>query len=138
MRRAKFLLSVALLLGAACAKAPPNLSALGTEPEWRSLAAHGEALTAEEFQALTLQVYGYDDGWAKYLRLEDKTLEVKTRAKSEATLSLPLARDAASKKEPPRYWRRSPLRNPSQDKPLAGLRIALDPGHLGGAWARME
>ncbi|MDL1872983.1 hypothetical protein FBR05_12400 [Deltaproteobacteria bacterium PRO3] len=138
MRRAKFLLSVALLLGAACAKAPPNLSALGTEPEWRSLAAYGEALTTELFQALTLQVYGYDDGWAKYLRLEEKTLEVKTRAKSEATFSLPLARDAASKKEPPRYWRTSPLRNPTRDKPLAGLRIALDPGHLGGAWARME
>src|SRR5205814_96362 len=24
------------------------------------------------------------------------------------------------------------------DKPLSGLRIALDPGHLGGKWARME
>lgn len=138
MRRAKFLICLALLLGTACAKAPPSLSALGTEPVWRGLAAYRETLTPEEFQSLTLKVFGYDDGWAKYLRLEDKVLEVKTRAKSEETFALPLAQDAASKKEPPRYWRKSPLRNPSPDKPLAGLRVVLDPGHLGGEWARME
>lgn len=138
MGRAKFLLSVALLLGVACAKAPPGLSALGTEPDWQGLSAYREALTAEEFQALTLQVFGYDDGWVKYLRLEDKALEVKTREKSQETVALPLAQDSASKKEPPRYWRKSPLHKPSPGKPLAGLRVVLDPGHLGGAWARME
>src|SRR4029077_15274072 len=25
-----------------------------------------------------------------------------------------------------------------RDKPLSGLKIALDPGHLGGTWAKME
>ncbi|MCE9626176.1 MAG: N-acetylmuramoyl-L-alanine amidase [Deltaproteobacteria bacterium] len=36
------------------------------------------------------------------------------------------------------YWREHPLRRTSPERPLAGLRIAIDPGHLGGRWARME
>ncbi len=140
MRQTQRLLSLALLFttSCSCVKASPNLSALGTEPNWRSLPVYRETLTPEEFQSLTLQVFGYDDGWARYLQLKENSLEVNTRRNSENTLALALAKDAASKKEPPRYWRKDPLKNPSRDKPLAGLRVALDPGHLGGAWARME
>src|SRR5205085_1335302 len=49
------------------------------------------------------------------------------------------APDADSKTLVPRLWRPAkslPAAKPS--KPLAGLRIALDPGHLGGQWAKME
>ena len=38
---------------------------------------------------------------------------------------------------PPRGW--SPLASlPPAEKPLSGLTIALDPGHLGGSWAKLE
>jgi hypothetical protein len=43
---------------------------------------------------------------------------------------LDFASDQASAKPIPRYW------NPTRS--LRGLRIALDPGHLGGQWAKME
>ena len=40
----------------------------------------------------------------------------------------------------PRYWRPAaslpPLSDPA--KPLAGLKVAIDPGHIGGDYARME
>jgi hypothetical protein len=39
----------------------------------------------------------------------------------------------------PRLWHPAEsLPSAKADKPLSGLRIALDPGHLGGEWARME
>jgi hypothetical protein len=39
----------------------------------------------------------------------------------------------------PRLWRPANSLAPAKpDKPLSGLRIALDPGHLGGEWAKME
>ena len=39
----------------------------------------------------------------------------------------------------PRLWRVAKSLPPAkQEKPLSGLRIALDPGHLGGTWAKME
>ncbi|MFM8231253.1 MAG: N-acetylmuramoyl-L-alanine amidase, partial [Chthoniobacterales bacterium] len=48
----------------------------------------------------------------------------------QPSFQLNFAPDAAGAKPVPRYWQpRSSLR---------GLRIALDPGHLGGEWARME
>ena len=39
----------------------------------------------------------------------------------------------------PRLWRPAKSLPPAgRDKPLSGLKIALDPGHLGGKWAKME
>ena len=39
----------------------------------------------------------------------------------------------------PRLWRPAKSLPPAKpEKPLSGLRIALDPGHLGGKWAKME
>ncbi len=39
----------------------------------------------------------------------------------------------------PRLWRPAKsLPKAKSDKPLSDLRIALDPGHLGGKWAKME
>jgi N-acetylmuramoyl-L-alanine amidase len=57
--------------------------------------------------------------------------------KSPFLLRFALSRDMA--KSIPRYWR-GRLQLPAEEpgKPLAGLRIALDPGHIGGYWARME
>src|SRR5205823_669323 len=49
------------------------------------------------------------------------------------------AKDRANGKPVPRYWRSPTVVEPqSTDKPLSGLKIAIDPGHLGGSWARME
>jgi hypothetical protein len=39
----------------------------------------------------------------------------------------------------PRFWRqKAQMAARPEGKPLAGVRIALDPGHLGGSWAKME
>jgi hypothetical protein len=40
---------------------------------------------------------------------------------------------------PPRYWRPvSALLPAPADRPLEGLKIAIDPGHIGGRWGKME
>jgi N-acetylmuramoyl-L-alanine amidase len=45
----------------------------------------------------------------------------------------------ASPAPPKRWWRPASDLGPAPTgKPLEGLRIAIDPGHLGGPWARME
>src|SRR5207249_3282113 len=39
----------------------------------------------------------------------------------------------------PHLWRPAKSLPPAKpEKPLSGLRLALDPGHLGGKWAKME
>jgi len=57
---------------------------------------------------------------------------------SGETFKLRFAKDAASRKDPPRYWRSDPIPYPTPKKPLLGLKIALDPGHIGGSYAQME
>jgi hypothetical protein len=48
------------------------------------------------------------------------------------------ASDSAAKRVP-RLWRSANSLSPTKrEKPFYGLRIALDPGHLGGKWAKME
>src|SRR5437773_6929607 len=45
----------------------------------------------------------------------------------------------AGRKPVPRLWRPAKILQPSKpEKALLGLKIALDPGHLGGKWAKME
>jgi N-acetylmuramoyl-L-alanine amidase len=53
---------------------------------------------------------------------------------------LRFAESADAAKPVARYWRpRAALPRPtSAARPLAGLKVAIDPGHLGGDWARME
>src|SRR5205823_8407462 len=52
---------------------------------------------------------------------------------------LRFAQDEASREPVPRLWRLPNSLPPARpEKPLSGLRIALDPGHLGGQWAKME
>lgn len=138
MRRLRFLAVPLLLLGIACSNPKPRLSALGDKPDWDTLLAFQESLTPAEFQAQMVQAFSYDDAWAKYFRLQDSLLEIQTGPDPKSKLRLTLAKEKNAKQAPPRYWRPSPLKNPTPDKPLLGLRIALDPGHLGGDWARME
>src|SRR5437870_9910834 len=45
----------------------------------------------------------------------------------------------AERRPVPRLWRPAKsLPSAKPEKPLSGLKIALDPGHLGGKWAKME
>src|SRR6202035_376767 len=53
--------------------------------------------------------------------------------------TLRFAKNDTSRNPVPRLWHPAKsLPHAKADKPLSGLRIALDPGHLGGKWAKME
>ena len=55
------------------------------------------------------------------------------------TMTLRFAKDAASAKRGKTYWRpAAKLGAAKTKKPLAGLKLTLDAGHIGGAWGLME
>ncbi len=74
------------------------------------------------------------------ITIEEKSARILTKRDPESFFTLRFALDENSREHVPRLWRPAkslpPLSDP--EKPLAGLRIALDPGHLGGEWAKME
>ncbi len=124
---------------------------LGQPPDWSRLAAFHETVSAAEFERLLRDVYVPHDAWKPYFQIGDNTdgappvmRIAESNGETPAFRLFPLAAEAAAAKPPAppaRYWRPRAEIPPAADParhPLAGVRIALDPGHLGAKWARLE
>lgn len=115
-----------------------RLTPLAPAPDWSELEKYQETITKEDFVGLLERVYAPGGAAAGFVTLSDAAAEIKTRD-GRAPFILRFAADRASAKPAPGYWRpRSRIPAPPSDRPLTGLKIAIDPGHLGGKWAKIE
>ena len=114
-----------------------DISAVGDKPRWSTLERYQETMTREDFTRLLQNVYatrGYDD----LVQIGDDSARTVEDAAAQTSFTLRFAKETP-RKLPAQYWRRIDKLGPaSQKRPLRGLNVALDPGHLGGHWARME
>jgi len=126
-----------LALASAALAAPAKLSPLAPKPDWSRLDAFQETITRDEFTSLLDRVYAPGGAWKETIQIDDSSATVAT---SEGSWQLRFAASAESAKAVPGFWRslKSLPAPASADKPLAGVHIAIDPGHLGGPWAKME
>ena len=107
---------------------------LSSQPDWDGLQKFQGTITHDQFVHLLDDVYAVGGTAQKCMKVTADYAEVRTSG--QHWLKLRFATNA--KKPIPKFWR-SPNELPTDnDRPLAGLTIALDPGHLGGAWAKME
>ena len=116
-----------------------NLGILGSHPRWSVLEHYQETITHDEFAHLIQDVYCTHGFAPDLFEIGSDTARILVNRESEKFLTLRFAKDGTERKPVPRLWHPAkslPAAKP--DKPLAGLRIALDPGHLGGEWAKME
>jgi N-acetylmuramoyl-L-alanine amidase len=116
-----------------------TLSTLGRAPDWSELEKYQGTITHDEFVHLLDDVYcmpGYD---AELIKVEPEEARILTKSGTRDYFVLHFAKNAADRL-PLTHWWTAPrsLSTPTAGKPLAGFRIALDPGHLGGTWAKME
>jgi len=119
-------------------QAQARLSPLAPRPEWSGLDGFQQTMTKADFIALLDKVYAPGRAWADSISFTDDAAIIQTSPDKPAYV-LKFAPDAASARPAPVYWRaRRALPAFEPGKPLAGLKIALDPGHLGGSWAKME
>ncbi|MBP7948051.1 MAG: N-acetylmuramoyl-L-alanine amidase [Verrucomicrobiales bacterium] len=148
--------AAACLLGPACrrenpapppaAAAPttetprPNLTPLGNPPDWGKLQPLQGTVSREEFERQLTTVYALPGAWQSTLSLNSDAVSIRRETASAKAETYLLRFAAAAPARPPRYWRPAaelpPLRDPA--RPLEGIHIALDPGHIGGNWAHME
>ena len=144
MRKTFALLVVWLgLLAAAVSLHAQNLSSLAGLPDYRRLDGYQETMTRAEFSHLLETLYAPHGGWQAFVRIDPEAAVVrKTSVPLDDLYTLKFAASEAGRKPlPPRYWRPRaavPVVESSREKPLEGLRVALDPGHLGGRWAKLE
>ncbi|MGB8166123.1 MAG: hypothetical protein WCF18_01440, partial [Chthoniobacteraceae bacterium] len=116
-----------------------RLSPLAPPPKWAELDAFQDTITRAEFVQLLDTVYAPGDAARGVITVGDKEAVVLSTLNPATEWRLRFAPDTATAKAPPRYWRPASALSPAPgDRPLAGVKIALDPGHLGGEWAKME
>ncbi|NLE66622.1 MAG: hypothetical protein GX608_04290 [Lentisphaerae bacterium] len=123
----------ALLLAAQCAACAG----------WPEFDAYHGTITREQFIARLRQVHDAAGAFDAYLVYGSNDVAVfSTPARTGAPLlTLKFAAAPESARPLPRTFKRAAdlARMPAPpNRPLAGIRIALDPGHIGGEWARME
>ncbi len=133
------ILSSFLLIFSAPSHAAANLGILGAHPKWDILENYQETITHDEFSQLIRGVYCTHGFAPDLIDINEKTARVLMNRETQKFFTLRFAENDASRNRVPRLWRPAkslPLAKPG--RPLSGLRIALDPGHLGGKWAKME
>ncbi len=133
-------LTASLALGALVFSATAQrLSPLAGPPDWAQLEAFQETITRAEFTRLLDTIYAPGGAAKGLIDVADDAAVIKTTLTPPADFRLRFAQDDAAAKAVPRTWKpAAQLPIAPADQPLAGVKIALDPGHLGGAWAKME
>ncbi len=115
-----------------------RLSPLAPRPDWAELDKYQQSITREDFLYLLNRVYAPGGAWKPFIKVSDRSAAIQTRRGSEPFV-LEFAASQETIKPAGRAWRQK-AQMPARpaNKPLQGVRIALDPGHIGGPWARME
>lgn len=94
-----------------------------TAADWSSLQRYQQTITREEFNRALSTLYAPSGALTNYLSLAGHAVNVfSTPEKSELLFTLRFGTNSA----------------PAAPRPGKIKRIALDPGHIGGEWARME
>jgi len=120
-------------------RAADNLGVLGRRPKWSVLEHYQETITRDEFADLINDVYCTHGFAPDLIEINSDTARILTNRQSQSVFTLRFAKNDTSRNPVPRLWHPAKsLPRRKADKPLSGLRIALDPGHLGGKWAKME
>lgn len=115
-----------------------KLSPLAPNPDWSKLNIFQQTITKADFVSLLDRVYAPNGAWRDTITIHSDGALI-TTGPDESPFFLRFATSRAAAKPFTTYWRaRGQLPAEEPDAPLAGMKIALDPGHLGGPWAKME
>ncbi|MFC4993083.1 N-acetylmuramoyl-L-alanine amidase [Rubritalea tangerina] len=116
-----------------------HLSSLGTIPDWSVLDNYQYTVTKSDFVRLMTDVYSVGDYWKEWFKVEDDHVMVRMSAEDETKeYKLSFMNEVVEAKAK-RYWRaKKEIEIPEGTKPLLGVRIAIDPGHIGGDFASVE
>ncbi|MGH8092419.1 MAG: N-acetylmuramoyl-L-alanine amidase family protein [Chthoniobacterales bacterium] len=116
-----------------------NLSTLGRAPDWSELEKYQGTITHDEFVDLLEKVYCASGYNPELIKIEPGVARILTRTGTQNYFVLHFAKSASDRLPLMHWWKRpDSLKPATEGKPLAGAYIALDPGHLGGKWAKME
>lgn len=113
------------------------LSALAPPPKWALLNRWQGRITRSEFVDLMESVFTVSPAWKHYFHMSETDVLIETGIPDER-FRLRFAKPGPVLPNPRRWKTAEELGPAPPDRPLEGLRIAIDPGHIGGQWAKVE
>lgn len=122
----------------------PVIARLGQAPDWSALDPYQGTVTREEFTYLLNHCYARSpEDSADYIRIQtDRALILKQSNFPElGWYDLRFRTGDHLSTDGPKFWRRPTEIDDlpaNSTKPLRGLRIAIDPGHIGGEWVTWD
>jgi N-acetylmuramoyl-L-alanine amidase len=120
-------------------QSPPTLSALARPPEWPRLNLYQNTITRDDFRTLLTTVLTTGDAWRNFIEISETSARIQTGEPPPADIfTLHFAPPGLAAPTPRQWKSAADLPPPPEGKPLDGLHIAIDPGHIGGEWAKME
>ena len=123
---------------AALSVASAKLTPLSSSPDWKELDKFQRTITQAEFTDLLNRIYAPNGAAAGFIEITSGEAKIET-APGRPPYILHFASSPSEARSVPRFWHtKSDLGPATPGNPLAGVKIAIDPGHLGGKWAKME
>lgn len=113
------------------------LSALASPPKWPLLNRWQGRITRSDFVDLMESVFTVSPAWKQYFHLSETDVLIETGIQDER-FRLRFAEPDSDRPNPRRWKTAEDLGPAPPGKPLEGLHIAIDPGHIGGRWAKIE
>jgi len=117
----------------------PFLTDLGAEPDWAKLEEYQYTISKDDFERELDEVYTIDGEWMQWVSTSEKSAIIQTSAADPTRFFELFFSSEVKQEKPPKFWReRDELTIKDVKKPLFGIRIVIDPGHIGGDFAEIE
>jgi len=112
---------------------------LADPPSWKVLKRYQRTITHDEFERLLRDVYATQGLSDELIRVDQDFACILMDRDAQTWFTLHFAKGDQKREAEKQSWRRAkPWPHHQRASILSGLKIALDPGHIGGEWARME
>jgi N-acetylmuramoyl-L-alanine amidase len=123
-------------------KTADGVPQIPTPNPWFPLDLYQQTITRQQFEEKLHTLYDPFSAFHPFLDINDSRVVVYSSPTDRRVPQFTLQFAPPNQARPPMRWFRTPAEFRAQahplDKPLEGLRVAIDPGHIGGSWAEME
>ncbi len=123
----------------------PYIARLGRIPDWSALDDYQNTITREEFTYLLNHCYARngEEEYHDLIRIDrDRALILKqSNHPAAGWYDLRFQTESLISSTPKRFWRKPTEMDdlpPNSTRPLEGVCIAIDPGHIGGKWVTWD
>ncbi len=116
-----------------------HLTDLAIAPDWSELDKYQYTISKRDFERELEEVYTINGKWKEWISTNEEFALIRMSAVDGEKLFKLFFATEVKQERPPKFWRtRDDLSVKDMNKPLLGLRIVIDPGHIGGDYAKVE